>query len=525
MSDEHDSWFKDAFGVDLGQSLNKIKDDASAAIGQGTAAVSQVVTGVQGAVEGVIDGVSSAAVGVVKKVAGAVSPSGSAGRGAGGAAGGGTGSFPLGGSVGRGGKNAANDVSAVQAALGIAADGQCGPQTIAAIEAFQRTLGQARPDGRVDAGGGTERALAGGSKKSAAAAAPPAADDDSGGLVGRVLKGAGDLADGLSDLGASAIKGLEGTLDDGALAAQLKSPSYVNNPNAPPVLQGGETASAGDSFFVTGAQKGKLTAQVKEIYAAAAAIDKVATDLEQKGASKYWFDDKQMLQSAKNLHGTASAMIKLGKALDLGDTNKAALGRGSTALDYADNVIKAAEAVGAIRNLSLSTKNLEEKTSEATVNAWADSVGDAFDKAGGLIDYIPKGAIPGFVLEYYKGLFSAPKNYINAFKTMMKVHYGAIDKEAGISGSKHKAEDLGKTGLDWEGDLTDMFAGGYTLPKSKVSEEFMRYMLKHRKSEGLDLFDVTLAVGKGVLTAAIERDLDDEDPAKAKWVAYVGSSR
>jgi peptidoglycan hydrolase-like protein with peptidoglycan-binding domain len=72
-----------------------------------------------------------------------------------------TGSFPLGGSVGRKGKNAPGDVGAVQRALGIASDGECGPKTIAAIEAYQRKLGAAKPDGRVDAGGATERALAG----------------------------------------------------------------------------------------------------------------------------------------------------------------------------------------------------------------------------------------------------------------------------------------------------------------------------------------------------------------------------
>jgi hypothetical protein len=47
----------------------------------------------------------------------------------------------------------------VQAALGIAADGDCGPQTIESIEAFQDTLGHGKPDGRVDAGGATAIAV------------------------------------------------------------------------------------------------------------------------------------------------------------------------------------------------------------------------------------------------------------------------------------------------------------------------------------------------------------------------------
>jgi peptidoglycan hydrolase-like protein with peptidoglycan-binding domain len=74
--------------------------------------------------------------------------------------------FEISASVGRGGKNKPEDVTAVQVALnkktkaGLKVDGKGGPKTIAAIEAFQRTLGMSRPDGRIDPGRGTARALA-----------------------------------------------------------------------------------------------------------------------------------------------------------------------------------------------------------------------------------------------------------------------------------------------------------------------------------------------------------------------------
>jgi len=187
MSEEQDGFMLNAFGVDLGQLAQNIKEEGSAVLGQVTSTVSQAVQGVEGTVEGAIDGVTGAVTGVVKSVAGAVSGSPSAG-----ASGGGAGSFPLSGSVGRGGKNAPNDVRAVQAALGISADGQCGGGTIAAIEAFQRNMGQANPDGRVDAGGGTERALAGGAKPPANA--PAQEDDPSPSLFDRAIKGVKDLA-------------------------------------------------------------------------------------------------------------------------------------------------------------------------------------------------------------------------------------------------------------------------------------------------------------------------------------------
>jgi len=84
--------------------------------------------------------------------------------------------FSISGSVGQGGKNKPEDVQALQAALnaknkaGLVVDGKCGPKTIAAIKSCQQTLGKFRPDGVVEVGRGTARALAG----SAPAGKPPA---------------------------------------------------------------------------------------------------------------------------------------------------------------------------------------------------------------------------------------------------------------------------------------------------------------------------------------------------------------
>ncbi|MBL8363534.1 MAG: peptidoglycan-binding protein [Rubrivivax sp.] len=74
--------------------------------------------------------------------------------------------FELSASVGRGGKNQPEDVQQVQAALnrrmnaGLNVDGQCGKGTIDAIMAFQKALGQSKPDGRVDPGRGTANEMA-----------------------------------------------------------------------------------------------------------------------------------------------------------------------------------------------------------------------------------------------------------------------------------------------------------------------------------------------------------------------------
>ena len=72
--------------------------------------------------------------------------------------------FEIGASVGRGGANRREDVEAAQIALNrrgaqLKIDGLIGPATIKAIEDFQRKLGVAQPDGRIDPGGRTETAL------------------------------------------------------------------------------------------------------------------------------------------------------------------------------------------------------------------------------------------------------------------------------------------------------------------------------------------------------------------------------
>lgn len=204
MSDEHDSWFQSAFGFDVEGAVQAIKAEVSAAATQVEDTVTQVVQGAQGAAESVIDGAIGVVTGAAKKVAVAAGlGGGGAEGGSGGAASGdagGSGSFPLRGSVGRGGQNQAGDVKAVQAALGITADGKCGSQTIGAIEAFQRSQGLPKADGRVDPGGATERALSGGGGGSGGGAPGAPAGVD----VRNDLSGADD-AGGASAAGPPAI--------------------------------------------------------------------------------------------------------------------------------------------------------------------------------------------------------------------------------------------------------------------------------------------------------------------------------
>ena len=160
------------------------------------------------------------------------------------------------------------------------------------------------------------------------------------------------------------------------------------------------------------------------------------------------------------------------------------------------------------------------------MNAWADNVGNLFDKAGGLIDIIPSGALPGFITSYYKGLFGAPKNYISAFKNIMKEHYAYLNKEGHVpSSANQQAYDLGQAQTVWEGELTGVFVGAYTQPTSSEGQTLQQFMRKHQDEEGLDLYKAHLVAGKEALCHRIEANLHGDDPAREAWINYVRGSR
>ncbi|MDQ2736710.1 MAG: OmpA family protein [Pseudomonadota bacterium] len=211
----------------MSQIADAVTQEASTLAGVVENKVTQVVQDAKDIIEPRLDAVVKGAAGIVKKVAATVGGNSAATSNAA------AGSFPLGGSVGRGGKNAMPDVAAVQGALGIGADGQCGPQTIAAIEAFQRRIGQARPDGRVDAGGATERAMAGGAAPLGQAAAA-SAESGSSSLLDRAAQAAQDMgsqavqaANEMVAAGASAVAGVAAQLsgDDDSGGSVGSSPA------------------------------------------------------------------------------------------------------------------------------------------------------------------------------------------------------------------------------------------------------------------------------------------------------------
>jgi hypothetical protein len=172
----------------------------------------------------------------------------------------------------------------------------------------------------------------------------------------------------------------------------------------------------------------------------------------------------------------------------------------------------------------VATNEMDKKPNQASVEAWADSVGDAFDKGGALIDLIPEGWLPGFITDYWKGLFSAPKSYITAFKAIMHAHYDNIDITAGVASGDHLVEEPGHFlgGVVWRGELSTIYQSAFFQQKSKDGSTLQQFMKNHQKTEGADLWQTKKEFGAAMLLGAISRDAPEE--VKTSWAAYVGSA-
>jgi hypothetical protein len=235
MSDEHDSWLS-GIGIDVSGILGSVQETATAVMEDVKSAGAAAWEQAQGAATAVMDAPPPA-----PKPAAAPAPKPAAPAGP--ASNNGSAGLSLKGSVGAGGKNNPDDVKAVQSALNIAADGNCSPATIEAIKGFQKSLGHKKPDGRIDVGGPTARALAGRGGGAAAPSAPPpvpdglppaervsVSEDEEEGFfdslknkVGEKIdeaKGAvqdlgGKVVDGATDLGSKVADGAKGLGVDG----------------------------------------------------------------------------------------------------------------------------------------------------------------------------------------------------------------------------------------------------------------------------------------------------------------------
>jgi len=244
----------------------------------------------------------------------------------------------------------------------------------------------------------------------------------------------------------------------------------------------------------------------------------------QSFGEKGW-DDDDVIAMAKSVNGIHGSVNKIaGACTKLAGVDSQLIAGDAKAVDYLDKAIQAAETVQTMANAKASADAFAANPSYETASAWADGVGDVFDKAGA---YLPTGALPSFMGDYFKGLFSAPKNYIAAFKGMMEQRYKGVEAATGVPfmGIAHNKGAWEGGGYVWEGEMTGLFIGASLSGDHMVANELQSYMRSHRKIGGVDLYGINNpAVGAGLLQSQIENDSSLTDEQKEAYLKYLGTA-
>lgn len=244
-------------------------------------------------------------------------------------------------------------------------------------------------------------------------------------------------------------------------------------------------------------------------------------------------DDPDLIELAKTINGVHASLNKIADGFQkLANEDSDVISKDAKAVKAIDSAIEAADAILALSKTKAAADAFADKPSYDTASAWADQVGDAFEKAGALL---PVSALPSFMQQYFKGVFGAPKNYIAAFQGLMNQHYKGLDAATGVhwwqSGPSHHKAATPKEGGEavWEGELTDVYiqatiADAVVRGDPNMKTGLPGYMRAHRKVSGVDLWNVDSArVGLGLLQAQIQSDASLDGPTQAAYLAFLSA--
>lgn len=247
----------------------------------------------------------------------------------------------------------------------------------------------------------------------------------------------------------------------------------------------------------------------------AAKVAGLATAVREEGTHWYGNDD-DLINCAANLSdmagkltSAASAMENITRGLDGG-----VLEAPAEQIEKATKLLKAADLIS---NLAKTDEKLEafknDPENAAKAEAWATSVGSTFDAIGELIpDSIP--LLPGFIPQYFKGLMSAPSNYIKVFIALQKDRDLKIDSLTGGSNASQKVVD-GDT-VVWEGSLTGVFYRAFFVDPPGLQA----FMLQNDHTiNGVDLWEASYNFGLALIIGRVQSISDDAK--REGWLAYL----
>jgi hypothetical protein len=249
-----------------------------------------------------------------------------------------------------------------------------------------------------------------------------------------------------------------------------------------------------------------LLDKAKAIKKIGESVNDLSEKLTSKGTHWFWSNDEDLIDLGKSVNSVHKSVNEIAEGLTTlsnapaGDVLKGSI----TAQEDLEKILNAAETLSTISSTQDKFDAFAKKPNLENANAWATGIGATFSNVA---QYIPTGALPGFMGQYIKGLFGAPAVYIAAFQGYSAYHYGRIDKETGNLAEDEKKLCHGKQvqGGAFKGLLCDLFLkAGSTFG---IGQGLAGYMQTHQKIGAVNLFYVdSVESGTSVLVGCVTAD-------------------
>jgi hypothetical protein len=225
-----------------------------------------------------------------------------------------------------------------------------------------------------------------------------------------------------------------------------------------------------------------------------------------KGNPWYWKKDDSLIELGQSLNSIHKSVNGIAEGIGqlTSKTPSDLLTMSKDAQADIDKILKAAETIETITSTQEKFDAFAKKPNLENANAWATGIGATFSNVA---QYLPVGLLPGFMGDYFKGLFSAPAVYIAAFQAYSEYHYSGINKESGImsESEKKKTHDTQSSDGLWKG----LMLPTYTRVAMTFGEgqALKSYMIQNHKVGSVELFYVdSEAQGIAILVAHISAD-------------------
>jgi hypothetical protein len=308
-------------------------------------------------------------------------------------------------------------------------------------------------------------------------------------------------------------------LQRAVVAREWTGPSYARHGPDDSALEKRRAAMSGGAV-ASGQQVDNSCADaVVKIAKAAQTLYKTGDDIHTRATKGKLFDDKDLLEQAKQVKGAAKALtdIKEGieklrkKGFDFSGTSF----ENDPELPKAMGLLKASvDSLAQAPETEQALANFEANPNKDTANAWATQIGKQFSAAKSIVGALPFPPGCKWMQDYFVGLLGAPAAYIAAFQELMKYRYSKLDSEAGLSDANRRLTEGDK--IVWQGPSCDLIQAAWFF-----DQYLQGWFRKHQVIDGHDLWELKTDVVVALAIKEIQADQNINDDQRKRWTAWL----